>query len=143
MKRNRWICICLTALLLCALSAPAFAVLSHEQAQRIQQSWREDKAQQTDATTSATQSVGASYDYIIFVTKEAKREMKKYKTLKQGDKSAAVKKMKERLIDLGYLPDTCDLSKRFDGETKDALYAFQVSNNLTGSDGLSYPYTQY
>lgn len=100
----------------------------------------------TPALFAAISSASASecdYFYKIYVTKEAKREMKKYKTLKKGDKSKAVRKMKERLVELGYLACCGDVTKKFDQETKDALLDFQLSNNLTGSDGVAYPYTQY
>lgn len=88
-------------------------------------------------------SAGGDYAYKIFVTKEATKQMKKYKTLKKGDSGSSVKKLKERLEELGYLYDAKSAPKRFDQATQDALLYFQISNNLTGSDGVAYPYTQY
>lgn len=81
-------------------------------------------------------------EYKIYVTEEAKREMKKYSTLEKGDKGTKVKNMQYRLAELGYL-DYADVDGVYGGGTKNAVYAFQINNWLTGSDGTAYPYTQY
>lgn len=103
-----------------------------------------------DASSGATQPVptacpmpDGTYDYEIFVTKEAKREMKNYSTLKPGDKGKAVKAMKERLVELGYLYCEGKITNKYDDMTEMAVYDFQIANNLTGSDGVAYAYTQY
>ena len=81
-------------------------------------------------------------EYKIYVTEEASREMKKYSKLKKGDKGAKVKNLQYRLAELGYL-DYADVDGIYGGGTMTAVYAFQINNWLTGSDGTAYPYTQY
>lgn len=51
--------------------------------------------------------------------------------------------MKERLVELGYLVCEGKINNKFDDATQVALFEFQVANNLTGSDGVAYAYTQY
>lgn len=92
---------------------------------------------------TAAPKENGEYDYEIFLTDESRREMKNYDTLKPGDKGKAVKKMKERLVELGYLFCEGKITNKYDDVTEMAVYDFQISNNLTGSDGVAYAYTQY
>lgn len=92
---------------------------------------------------TARPRANGEYAYKIYVTAEAKAEMKNYGTLKPGDKGKKVKQMKERLVELGYLLCMDKVNNKYDDETRQAVYEFQIANNLTGSDGVAYAYTQY
>ena len=92
---------------------------------------------------TARPRANGEYAYKIYVTAEAKAEMKNYGTLKPGDKGKKVKQMKERLVELGYLLCLDKVNNKYDDETRQAVYEFQIANNLTGSDGVAYAYTQY
>jgi len=96
-----------------------------------------------DPIATAEPRADGTYAYKIYVTEEAKREMKKYDTLKPGDKGKKVKQMKERLVELGYLWCEGKITNKYDDATEMAVYDFQIYNNLTGSDGIAYSYTLY
>ncbi len=50
--------------------------------------------------------------------------------LKQGDRSSAVRKLQERLIELNYLPEDTETTKSFGPLTKKGVKAFQERNGL-------------
>ena len=65
---------------------------------------------------------------------------KKYHNLKRGDKGAEVKKLQERLIELGYLPEGA-ADGSYGGQTYSAVRRFQANNGLT-KDGIAGKRTQ-
>lgn len=121
-------------------SAPNDAVTSPSQEFPVD---TETSASQMMPAATAKPRANGEYAYKIYVTDEARAEIKKYNTLSHGSKGKAVKKMKERLVELGYLVCEGKINNKFDDATQVALFEFQVANNLTGSDGVAYAYTQY
>lgn len=89
-----------------------------------------------------TLCVPALAEYRIYPTNEWYREEGKYSTLKKGSSGYRVENLQWRLVELGYM-DACDVDGVYGNQTKNAVYAFQVNNWLTGPDGIAYPYTQY
>ncbi len=56
--------------------------------------------------------------------------------LKMGDRSSAVKKLQERLIELNYLPEDTETTKSFGPLTKKGVRAFQERNGLKATGVL-------
>ncbi len=56
--------------------------------------------------------------------------------LKQGDRSSAVRKLQERLIELNYLPEDTETTKSFGPLTKKGVKAFQERNGLKATGVL-------
>lgn len=81
-------------------------------------------------------------EYKIYMTGESTAAIKEYPTLKKGSKGSAVRDMQERLAFLGYM-DYGEVDGDYGNRTKDAVYAFQIANYLTGADGTAYSYTLY
>ena len=81
-------------------------------------------------------------EYKIYMTEESTEAIKEYKTLKKGSNGYIVFEMQDRLAYLGYM-DYSEADGVYGNRTKDAVYAFQTANFLTGSDGTAYAYTLY
>ena len=63
-----------------------------------------------------------------------------YHNLKQGDRGAEVRRLQERLIELGYLPEGA-ADGAYGGQTRNAVRKFQYYNSLT-QDGIAGRATQ-
>ena len=81
-------------------------------------------------------STAALAEYKIYMTDESSEAIKEYSTLKKGSKGYRVYEMQDRLAYLGYM-DYSEADGSYGNRTKDAVYAFQTANFLTGSDGTA------